>query len=272
MIVSAFLENIRTGAKALDMPLKEALQKMQAAGMEKIYVGKDSILELGQDLFDLFEELHLPVEGLHGWFDFGHHPEDEGYKQFIDYAVQCGAPNVLIVPGMIRKEEEDQREAQMQNMVTALKKAVAYGKEKGVIVSMEDFDGTMAPFCSVDGLNWYMEQVEGLQCSFDTGNFIVYHEDERQALEVFLDKLCTMHIKDRSREQRHAGDYPCICADGDKFYPSPVGYGVMKIPAILERLKEIGYTGGVIAEMYGCDPQYMLEGMMQSVAWLKANV
>ena len=61
MIVSAFLENIRTGAKGLDMPLKEALQKMQAAGMEKIYVGKDSILELGQDLFDLFEELHLPV-------------------------------------------------------------------------------------------------------------------------------------------------------------------------------------------------------------------
>lgn len=272
MHVAAFLENIMEGAKAKEISLKEALQKMQEAGLDKIYVGKKSIDQMGESLFELFEELNLPVEGLHGWFDFGHHPEDESYKQFIDCAVKCGASNVLFVPGLINRDEADQYEQQKQNMKTALIKAVAYGEEKGIAVSMENLDGVLAPYCSVEGLNWFMQEVKGLQCSFDTGNFVIYHEDELKALEVFRDKICTLHVKDRSRTRLHEKDGVCTCADGVEVYPSPVGYGFMQIKEILNRLKETGYEGGVIAEMYGCQRDYALEGMIKSVQWLKANV
>lgn len=271
MHVAAFLENIIDGAKGKGISLKEALKLVQAAGMEKIYVGKGSIEQMGNSLFELFKELELPVEGLHGWFDFGHHPEDEGYKQFIDCAIQCGASNILIVPGLIPEDEEYQREQQKQNMKTGMENAVAYGREKGIAVSMEDFDGLAAPYCTVEGLNWFMQEIDGLQCCFDTGNFVMYHENELKALDVFLGRICSVHVKDRSRTRLHENDGVCLCADGAKLYSSPVGDGFMQIKEILTRLRETGFDGGIIAEMYGCDQTHMLDGIIRSVKWLKEN-
>ena len=36
-------------------------------------------------------------------------------------------------------------------------------------------------------------------------------------------------------------------------------------------LKELDYQIPLIAELYGCDPAYMLDGMLRSVAWLKIH-
>lgn len=272
MYIAAFFENIAEGAKAKGIPLREALEQVRDAGMEKIYIGTGSIESMGEPLFQLLEEMQLPVEGLHGWCNCKEQPDDGKYKDFVDYAVRCGAPNILIVPGMITPEEEDRREEILQNMKVAMTKAVAYGKEKGIIVSMENFDGMTAPYNSVQGLNWFMQEVDGLQCSFDTGNFVVYHEDELQALEVFLDKICTLHVKDRSKTRLQENDRAFTCADGVELFSAPVGSGFMQIKEIINRLKETGYDGGLIAELYGCDAENMLDRILQSVRWLKENI
>lgn len=265
MKVSAFFENILTGARAKHIPIEDALCQMQEAGLDTVYVGRDSLEEFGEELHALLKSIDLPVEGLHGWFDFAGNPDGEEWKSFIDTAVRWGAKHVLFVPGLVGTEERK------NNMVSVLRKAVAYGKEKGIAVTMENLDQLTAPYNCAEGLRWFFSQVEGLQCCFDTGNFVIYQEDELQLLEVFLPNLCTMHMKDRSKDQLHPADASCICADGSHVYPAPVGDGYIQIPAIMERLKEIGYDGALISELYGYDPEAMLEGMLQSVAWLRAH-
>lgn len=278
MHIAAFLENILQGARAQDIPLRDALKMMQDAGMEKIYVGTMSINGfmgmpgLGEGVFDTFEELGIGVEGLHGFFDFGHHPEDESYRDFIDLAARHGAPNVLIVPGMIPEEDAHRRDEMLANMKSVLIKAVAYGREKGVIVSMEDFDGLTAPFCTIDGLDWFMQEVEGLQCSFDTGNFVMYREDELEAFERFRSKICTMHLKDRGTTRIYEGDSAVTLADGSQLYPIPVGYGIIRVREIIDGLKAQGYDGGLIAEIFGCDGAHMLPSIAKSIRWIRDNI
>ena len=272
MKVSAFLENIRTGAQSANLPLEKALSRIQAAGLETVYVGRDSIAELGQPLFEMLKKLGLPVEGLHGWFNFADHPEGEDWKGFLDTASQVGAGHVLFVPGLVDTDDLEARRIKMENMVKVLRQAVAYGRERGIAVTMENLDQITAPYCSVAGLSWFFSQVEGLQCCYDTGNFIIHRENELTALEGFLDNLAAIHVKDRSQVKLHAKDDHCQCADGGIMYPAPVGYGCMQISGILDKLKEVGYTGSLIAELYGYDPDFMLEGMEESVAWLKNHI
>jgi sugar phosphate isomerase/epimerase len=68
-----------------------------------------------------------------------------------------------------------------------------------IAVSMEDFDGLEAPYCTIAGLNDFLTDVPGLACSFDTGNFIMYQENELEAFQLFRDKICTVHLKDRRK-------------------------------------------------------------------------
>lgn len=270
MKIAAFYENIAEGAKKEGISLREALCRLKAAGMEKVYMCRRSLAEGGSELTDLLAELGLTIEGLFDFFDFGHHPEDTGYEDLIDRASEVHADNVLIVPGMITKEDEMCRMQMMNHMKTCLSRAVAYGKEKNVAVSMEDFDGMDAPYCTIAGLNWFMTEVEGLACSFDTGNFILYHEDELEAFRLFADRICTVHLKDRSAVCINEGDIPCVCADDQKMYPSPVGFGDIRIREILEQLKQRGYQGSVIVELFNYSD--MLEGIRSSVQWVKENI
>lgn len=97
----------------------------------------------------MLQELELGVEGLYGFIFFDHSPLDESYKNMIDMAVKVNAGNVLFVPGFITEEDQSNEKQIKENMWTGLKNAVEYGEEKGVAVSIEDFDGLTAPYCRI---------------------------------------------------------------------------------------------------------------------------
>ena len=270
MKIAAFYENILEGAEKLGITDREALITLYIQGMRAIYISYDSLRSDKERLLSLFREIGLEVEGLHGFFDLGIDPESDGCMDMIRLAKEAGASNVLIVPGMISPEDENRREARLQNMQTALSKAVAYGEQEGIVVSMEDFDGLSAPYNSVEGLKWFLDHVPGLMCTFDTGNFIMFHEDEMEAFHLFRDRICALHIKDRSATPISDADRPKQCADGSFVYPAPVGSGYIKIREILASLVQDGYPGNVIAELYDYDD--MLNGVIQSVSWLNATL
>lgn len=122
------------------------------------------------------------------------------------------------------------------------------------------------PYCRIDGVSEFLANVPGLQFSFDTGNFVMYHEDEVEAFELFKDKICTVHLKDRG----HGKEQPVvICADGEKVCTVPVGDGFIHIKEILLNLKQLGYDGGLIAEMYGHAAENMYDGIRKSVKWIR---
>lgn len=268
MKIAAFYENILEGAQKSGITDREALSMLHAQGMRGIYISYDSLRSDKERLLSLFRELGLEVEGLHGWFELGLDPQNQGCMDMIRLAKEAGANNVLIIPGMIAAEEENQREDRLQNMKRALTAAVSYGKQKGIPVSMENFDGATAPYNSVEGLKWFLDQVPGLMCTFDTGNFIMFHEDEMEAFHLFRDRICALHIKDRSKTAMHSDDKAKRCADGGIDYPAPVGSGYIQIREILACLARDGYQGNLIAELY--DYGDTLNGVIQSVKWLHA--
>lgn len=270
MKIAAFYENILEGARKSGISDREALIRLYERGMCAIYISYDSLRSDKERLLSVFREVGLEVEGLHGFFDLGVDPKNDGCLDMIRLAKEAGANNVLIVPGMISPEDENQREERLQNMQIGLSKAVAYGEQEGIVVSMEDFDGLSAPYNSVESLKWFFDHVPGLMCTFDTGNFIMFHEDELAAFHLFRDRICALHIKDRSVTAISDADRPKQCADGSFVYPAPVGSGYIKIREILASLMQDGYPGNVIAELYDYDD--MLNGVIQSVSWLNATL
>ena len=88
----------------------------------------------------------------------------------------------------------------------------------GCISVFQCFLGCSFPVIDIAGLQYFMQQVDGLECAFDTGNFVIFHEDELAAFELFAPRIRTLHLKDRCTAPRHAGDTPLRCADGTMAY------------------------------------------------------
>ncbi len=233
MKIAVFYENIKDGVQAKGITMKEELTSLKSVGMDLLYISGFSIRAEWDTLKPLLDELNIGIEGVYDFCDFAHNmpagfPPAATYTEVIDEAVMVGAGNVLIVPGTL-SDDASRHETEKAIMIEKMTEAVAYGKQKNMKVSMEDFDGKEAPYCTIAGLKEFMDKIPGLYCSFDTGNFVMYHENEYDALKVFEDRLCTIHLKDRSNTSVYPDDQYKVCADGQKIYPSPVGCGTMQI-------------------------------------------
>lgn len=270
MKIAAFFENIVEGAEKSGISVEEAVKSLMKDGLELLYLAGFSYEKNPVSFRKLLRNTGVGVEGMYMFYDFVNHPEDTSYERLIDATKELGGTNVLLLPGVLPQGTPDW-DQKMQNMFSALARAVQYGEQKGIAVSLEDFDGMEAPYNSIDGLDQFMQAVPGLKCSFDTGNFCMYSEDELEAFERFKDKICTMHLKDRSRTRRNPDDEEKTCADGQMVYPEMTGYGYIRMEEILRQLKEMSYPGNVIVELYSYSPEHMLEGIARSVRWVKEH-
>ena len=269
MKIAVFYENIHDGILASGRRTEDVLRELRDAGMEMLYMNPDSWKRDRRELSGIMEKLDLTLEGMHSFCDFPADPDTLACREIIDLAAEAGAGNLLFVPGMCSTGNTLR---DMENMAAGMRKAVEYGREKGIPVLMEDYDGLLAPYNSIAGLKYFLDRVGGLECAFDTGNFVMFHENELEAYELFAEKIRTVHLKDRSMKPRHEGDSPCLCADGIPVYACTVGRGYIRIAEILRRLKQRNYSGNVIAELYACDPHYVLEDAAASVRWLKEQL
>lgn len=269
MKIAVFYENIREAAKAAGLRTEEALAELRGAGLELLYFSMESWKQDRRGLPGMMERLGLGIEGMHVHCDFPADPETDAYREAVDIAAEAGAGNLLIIPGMYSTGRTDR---DLESMLSGIRKAVSYGREKGVPVLMEDFDGARAPYNCIAGLQYFFDRAEGLGCAFDTGNFVMFREDELAAFDLFADRIRTVHLKDRTAEKRHEGDTPFACADGKPVYACAPGSGYIRIAEILKRLKQRGYGGNVIVEMYACDPRYALRDAADSIRWLKGQL
>lgn len=267
MRFAAFYENILTAVEQSGIPLPELLERLTAEGLGCIYISGDSLSADEEGLLKLFSEKGLPVEGIHQHFDLGHDPGDPSLEATMDLAKRAGAGSFLLVPGMVPKGEEDRAEILIRNMLAGARRAVEYGQRIGVTVCMEDYDHMTSPYNSAKGLARFLEEVPGMKCCFDTGNFVCYGEDPLAAFPRFADDICAVHLKDRVFEEGADTGVPCVCADGSRAYTAPVGSGEMPIRQILGLLRQRGYAGNAVVELYGCGD--MLSGLIRSLNWVR---
>jgi len=267
MKIAAFYENIIEATKQENITLETCLKRLYDKGLHSVCFSFENLAKDEETILNLLKSIGLKVESVYHFFDYGNKFEKDGYIELIDTAKRVQAENVLIVPGMASTKDEGLREQQARNMLEAMKKIVAYGSEKAITVTMEDFDSVEAPYCTIKGLKWFLDEVEGLKCAFDTGNFIVYDEDEFEAYKQIKNKIISLHLKDRALEKKGKENQAFISVHQRPYYPSAVGYGDMQIKKILDDLMNDDFQGNGIVELFGS--QEMMNNLEKSIEWLK---
>ena len=227
MKTATFFENIVKASKEEDLPLEAVLERLKEEGLQKMNIAARSLEERGKPLLGLIHEKGIEIEGVYHHFDFVENTEDDSFIRYIDMASASGAENFLAIPGLYSgKYKKDECE---RRMVEGLRRTVNYARKKKMTVCIEDFDSADSPLCRIDKMGQFLTEIPELKVAFDTGNFACGLEDELEAYELFKDRICTVHLKDRGKVQLHIKDRPCLCLDGSEIYPCPVGRGEIHI-------------------------------------------
>lgn len=284
MRISAFLENIELAVKETGTTLEAFLTLLKQEGLESVYANYSwNVKPREAELMELFRKLGLSLEGLWENLDLNTMTDEEAdaaSKALIDCAARNGAKHVLISPGMFKpqggpgtltREEVAEREPELQKMIEGIRRAKEYGDRVGVAVTMEDYDVFGSPIVFPEVLRRFFEEIPGLQCSFDTGNFIPCDADGMEQFAYYKDRIATLHLKDRveNDDQNGTERTPFITESGRKYYPAVTGCGEMHIPEIIGEMNRMGYTGGGIVEFFGCTDT--ANKILESVRWMKAN-
>lgn len=258
MEIAAFYENIRTGAEHDGIPMTEAVASLRGAGLQGLYVSCESTELYADELAETVRETGVGIVGLHAWVHFDRDAEEA--RRAVDRAAELGTDHLLIVP--VRADHD------FEKLIAGVKEAAAYGKSRGVQVCMEDLDQADSPYNSLAGMRTFLDRIPDLGCCFDTGNWIMHQEDETEAFRELRSRICAMHLKDRAMTPIHADDAGTEILDGSFRYPVPVGKGILRVGEILSGAGDVP----VIVELYGYSPAHMLEGIRESVAWVRNRI
>lgn len=179
----------------------------------------------------------------------------ETVRSHISYCRNSGSSKMLIVPGFLDQDSSQHLASVLHDptltdefmsanesvsaMVHNLRKIVELTSSQGIQVVLEDFDNIHSPISGLYGLLWFMKNVPGIHCCFDTGNFITHNEDPLFAWEILKPYVLHIHCKDRSNS------------------PIAVGYGTLPIKEIIKNAIESGYSGTLAIEHYGAEDQLL---------------
>ncbi|KGE20162.1 xylose isomerase [Paenibacillus wynnii] len=270
MKISVFYSHILVASEQTGLTVTDVLKQVHEFGIDAVELDLDQALPDKEEMKERLERANISVASMYAFFDFGNDPNVEPGLKFIDTAAFLGAGKVLVIPGFIEESAgTEERDNALQRMVGALQVMCDYAEQKNILVTLEDFDDFRAPFSTSGELLWFMEQVPKLGCTFDTGNFLVLGEDELEAFEKLKARIVHVHLKDRSLDEGNGG-VPKITTDGTRLFPSPVGYGIIRIEEILNRLKANGYRDTLAIEHF--DAANELSYMEQSAEWLRSRL
>lgn len=284
MRISAFMENISQAARDTGVQLPELLGKLKQAGLESVYMSYSWSLKPREEMIGkLLNSIGLTVEGLWDVIPFHTLSEEEAekaYTELVDCAARLGAKHLLITPGMFHdrdsgekttREEVVQREPEIRKMIEAMRRAKAYGDSKGVSVTLEDYDVFGSPIVFPEVLRRFFEDIPGLQCSFDTGNFVTCDADVMEQFQYYKDRIVAVHLKDRAENNDQGGveKTPFVSESGRVYYPAAVGQGDMHIPQIVDALTAQRYDGAGIIELFGSED--IIGKLFESIRWMKEH-
>lgn len=281
MTISVFYEHVAEAANQENMSIPEVLSRIRQAGITGVEMDRGR-LSYDSQAEKYIKEADMSVHGLYQFFDFGYRYTKKDKKEaqaLVDDAVRLQA-QVLVIPGFIHEEDMDDvmRKEQkihcdnprilpvVRKMADAVGGIVDYAQEKGVVVSMEDFDDYHSPIATVEGLLWFLKQVKGLTVAFDTGNFLYSEETAEEVLGQLLPHVKQVHLKDRALREN---DGECKATiSGRKMYPVAVGSGCIAMEEIVRRLQENGYDGNYAIEHFGS--KHQLADMLDSAGYVRS--
>lgn len=272
MKLSIFYDHVTDAAMQSGRSIDEILAAAKNAGIDAVDINNANI---ARDK-EMLPAIHRAGMHVACSFEFYHWGGDE-YGNFDRFRVHLanakaeGQRVILVIPGFLEDAEAvglndlldeigmpdapviDPRLDGFMKSSDAISKmtemlcgAVKLAAEEGITVTLEDFDGYNAPFARVQGLLWFMQNVEGLRFTFDTGNFIYSDERLEDGLHLLKNYLVHVHTKDRGVEESCQGfRYKRGMA------PAATGDGYLPIAAHVRKLLHGGYDGYFAIEHYG---------------------
>lgn len=257
------MEHIFDASEQEKRPVDEILGEVYDFGIRGIELDYGRITA-DDSLPSLIKSKGLQISCVYAFFDFSHSTDFSYPEKVISDLKRHGIKKLMAIPGFI--EKGDNAEKALMDMYNTMNKLVDIAEKEGISVCLEDFDDEKAVFSTAKGLKGFIENIKGLGCTFDTGNFIYSGESEEEAFEILKDYIVHIHCKDRNIEPKE-GEEPKITIRNVPLYSSPVGYGIIGIENIVKTMLRKGYDSWFAVEHFGSQNQ--LADMKKSADKLK---
>lgn len=267
MKLSVFYDHIYQASRQTGKSVNEICQIISECGISYIEIEDKQLLEDKSNILSILKNNGMSISCIYGFFDFGHDKDINKGIAFVDLADSLGVKNIMPIPGFKSKLDGMPVLYQklLHNMKDVLEEICEYAHRHAIHVCLEDFDDSIAPFSTIKGLKWFMENVKGLTCAFDTGNFLYSEEDAGEAFTQLKSYITHVHCKDRSLKVKE-GEDPKMTVKGRPLYSSAVGYGCIPMEKIVNQLLTDGYDGIFAIEHFGSLNQ--LQDIKKSAEWL----
>ena len=160
----------------------------------------------------------------------------EGMQQTLDYLHEAGVP---ILRGRTTLEENA--------------RWVQYAADRGITIALHPHIGRggagTGEVETLEDMVQYLDERPGLMACPDTANLLHLGSDPVDAIRVLGDRVAYTHLKDFDRRIADQGRL------GDAFVD--LGDGDLDLPAVMNALEGIGYTGWLMVERDGRVDDYI---------------
>ncbi len=255
MKLSVFFDHVLQAQEQTGKTITELLQGVRKAGIEAVEIRLEYLIEHGE-VIQVLKQADLAVSCIYEFYEMGRCDETVKAQKHIETALRVGAGRVLVVPGFLKGLEAKWMQRKMSDAqkiedfmshnrkIMRMKEGLSYiaklGQEKGVVVTVEDFDDMNSPLSGMHGIHWFLKQVPQLKYTLDTGNYLFYEESVLEAFELLKGRIAHVHCKDRQEEDNAS---------------VVVGMGYIPFEEILKGLKLLDYEGYLAIEHFDVENQ-----------------
>lgn len=261
MKLGTFQAHIDEMCQQKKISLGEAAELVHALGIHAVCVGADWIGDPAQER-ERLERVGFHISDVFGSLNFITEEDVRpAAKRLVERAAALGAERLLVTTESFRnrddeamRREDDDRAA--QGLCVCCELAAAYG----IQVVVEDYDVNDGPFTFGADLRYILGQAGRVGFAYDSDNFAFADEDEIANLKMMKEKLAgVVHFKDRSLQKYRPDEQignPLVSLKGVRYYPCPVGSGIIRFEEIRRILWETGFDGTILLEHFNSPDQY----------------
>jgi sugar phosphate isomerase/epimerase len=220
---------------------------------------KDKEKEL-QEVIEALKKLNLPVSAYDITNNFvksssvERHQEIEKVKNGVRTAKQLGTNIVRVFAGDL--SDEFTFDDAKKWIIEGLKSCAADAEKEEVYLALENH-GLLA------GKSEQVAEIIGkvgspyVKATFDTGNFLLVHEDPKDAFKKLKDQIVHVHFKDFRKKRSNETLKGFRSVQGKELIGTVPGDGQVDLAYILQGLKDWHYDGWLSIEYEGFEDAQM---------------
>ncbi len=242
---SIFYDHLLTAAKQENQPISEIIDfaaELGFIGADVGWCGENALTQT----YELLKKSGIAISSVYRFWNFGESYNKDDARAFFSCLRKCECNTAMIIP---RKTNGTDEATEFERTVYALNDLCNMAEEKGITVTVEDFDGTNVVVCNTDSLKRVFNAVPKLMHAFDTGNYSYFSESPIEAYKLFKDRIVQVHLKDRTFFSTNNGT-PTTFVNGRVVYPCAVGEGFVEIEECIKLLCKNGYNGYLSVELF----------------------